>query len=130
MTETVAAPPKGLEIFAAPRRRMPLPAAALKGGAKRSDALTKLGIHSVQDLLQHYPRRHIDRTKLRTVAQIEELEDQGLLEGEITVHALVAKIGRPQPLRGTTKKGRRRTIIRGSIGDETGSIEVVWFNQD
>ncbi len=63
MPDTVAAPPRGLELFASRRRAVPL-----RHAGRRRQALAKLGIHNVQDLLQHYPRYHVDRTQLRTIA--------------------------------------------------------------
>ncbi|MEA2433337.1 MAG: ATP-dependent helicase RecG [Actinomycetota bacterium] len=121
MSEVVDAPPKGLELFAAPRRRKSLP-------PKRGEALQSLGIDTVQDLLQHYPRRHVDRTQLRTVAQLKEQSAQEDL-GEVTVHAKVVQMGRPFELRGRTKTNKKRIMIKGKVGDETGSIDVTWFNQ-
>ena len=109
---------KGLELFASPRRAKPL---GVRG--KRAEALTKLGIESVQDLLQHYPRRHIDRTQLRTIRELGRLARDGDL-GEVTVHARVARIARPF----RTRTGKR--LIKGRIADESGSIDVTWFNQD
>lgn len=118
MADVVAAPPRGLELFATGSRRARLPVA----GA-RADALAKLGLVSVQDLLQHYPRRHIDRTQLKTIA---ELKRDAALGGEsdVQLHAKVEKIERP------FKTKTRKRLIRGRIGDETGSISVMWFNQD
>jgi ATP-dependent DNA helicase RecG len=116
MAEVVAAPPRGLELFAPPARRMPL-----KLPGARGEGLAKLGITSVQDLLQHYPRQHVDRTRLRTVADLGRPGDHA---PEVQIHARVIKIQRPF----RTRTGKR--MIRGRIGDETGSIEVTWFNQD
>jgi len=125
MSETVAAPPKGLELFAAHRGRMPL-----KITGARATALDKMGIRSVQDLLQHYPRRHIDRTQLRTIRDLKLAAAQGETS-EVTVHATVRAIGRPFSPR-SKKPGakKKRTMITGKIGDETGDIAVTWFNQD
>ncbi|HEV3472394.1 MAG TPA: ATP-dependent DNA helicase RecG [Actinomycetota bacterium] len=125
MAEVVAAPPRGLELFAAGRRAQPL-----RVTGKRAEALGKLGITSVQDLLQHYPRRHVDRSTLRTVAELQRAAAEGSAEGEVTVHARVQKMGRPVALRPKPNVKKRRTLIKGRIGDETGSIEVTWFNQD
>ena len=122
--DVVAAPPKGLELFAAPRRRAPL---NVQG--KRAGALSKMGLATVQDLLQHYPRRHVDRTNLRTVRELKEAAAAGEL-GEVQVHARVLDIKRPFTLPSKKPGGKRRTMIKGSIGDETGSIDVSWFNQD
>jgi ATP-dependent DNA helicase RecG len=118
VTDVVQAPPKGLELFA-PRRRQ----TALRVPATRRAALAKLGIESVQDLLQHYPRYHVDRTQLRTIAELRKLASNGH-SGDVQVHARVKKIN--PPFRTRSKK----TLIKGRIGDETGTIDVTWFNQD
>jgi ATP-dependent DNA helicase RecG len=99
----------------------------------RATALTKLGIDSVQDLLQHYARRHVDRTALRTVADIRAMAAEGAA-GEVQILARVKEIGPPFEIgaRGPSKKGpskKKRIMIKGKIGDETGTIEVTWFNQ-
>ena len=106
----------GLELFAPPSRRSPVPT-----GQKRAEALDKLGIHSIQDLLQHYPRQYVDRTKLRTIREMTSPMSE---DTAVQVHARVASIARPF----RTRTGRR--IIRGRIADETGSLGVTWFNQD
>jgi ATP-dependent DNA helicase RecG len=118
MADIVAAPPRGLELFAPPRNRTPL-----RVPGSRARGLDKLGIHSIQELLQHYPRYHVDRTRLRT---IRELGRPQAVDGsdEVQVHARVIKIDRPF----RTRSGKR--MIRGRIGDETGTIAVTWFNQD
>ncbi|HEY7873606.1 MAG TPA: ATP-dependent DNA helicase RecG, partial [Actinomycetota bacterium] len=122
MTEVVQAPPRGLELFAPARRgeRLPVP-------PKQGEALEKLGIVTVQDLLQHYPRRHVDRTKLRTIDELAKLARHG--EKEVTVHARVHRMNRPFELQKRTSKGKPRTMISGAIKDETGTIAVTWFNQ-
>jgi ATP-dependent DNA helicase RecG len=118
VTEVVQAPPKGLELFAPRRRQTPL-----RVPIKRRAALDKLGISSVQDLLQHYPRYHVDRTQLRTVAELKKLATGGN-SGDVQVHARVVKIDRPFRTRS------RKVLIKGRIGDETGTIDVTWFNQE
>lgn len=127
MHEVVAAPPRGLELFAAPRRRTPLRAAG-----RVAQPLQKMGLETVQDLLQHYPRRHVDRTQLRTVQELKAAAALGELS-EVQVHARVKRIDRPFTLpakRGSKGPAKRRTMVKGEIGDETGSISVTWFNQD
>jgi ATP-dependent DNA helicase RecG len=107
----------GLELFAPPRARH-----ALAVGGRRARGLARLGIESVQDLLQHYPRYHIDRSELSTVRELAALASRGH-SGEVTVHARVVKIERPFRTRG-------RVLVKGRIADETGSIDVTWFNQE
>ena len=125
MAEVVEAPPRGLELFAHPRARKPL-----KVTGPRAIALEKLGVKSVQDLLQHYPRRHVDRTSLRTIAELRDLAAQGFAD-EVQVHAEVKRMGQPITLpRKPGQKGKPKRMLKGQIGDETGTIEVTWFNQD
>ena len=112
MAEIISLPVRGLELFAGPAKRTPL---------KRSaTGLERLGIESVQDLLQHYPRYHVDRTQLRTISEL----GRGPEGSEVQMHARVRSI--KPPFR--TKSGKR--MIVGSIGDETGVMTVTWFNQD
>jgi ATP-dependent DNA helicase RecG len=115
--ETVAAQPRGLELFGAGPRSRPIEATG-----KKAAALEKLGIGSVQDLLQHYPRYHVDRTNLRTIRDLKQLATESDL-GEVQVHGVVKKLNRPFK----TRSGK--LMITGTIGDETGSISVTWFNQ-
>lgn len=115
----VEAPPRGLELFAARRRQK-----ILKASGERAAALEKLGVASVQDLLQHYPRRHVDRTSLRTVADIRDMAAKGEL-GEVQILAKVASMQEPFQ----TKGKKKMVMIKGKIGDETGKIDVTWFNQ-
>ncbi len=122
MAETVAAPPRGLELYAPPGRRK-----ALSVTGKKVEALASLGIESVQDLLQHYPRYHVDRTQLRTIRQLVENTVEGY---DVQVHATVQKIARPFQARPKAGKRKPTTIINAKIGDETGTISVTWFNQD
>lgn len=117
MSETVLERPKGLELFAPERLQHPL---GVPG--KRGDGLRKLGIDSVQDLLQHYPRYHVDRTEVRTIRELKQAVAEGF-EGQAQVLARVKKINRPIATRGGKK------LIKGEIYDETGSISVTWFNQ-
>ncbi|MGH2729616.1 MAG: OB-fold nucleic acid binding domain-containing protein, partial [Actinomycetota bacterium] len=116
----VVAPVRGLELFAPEGARTPLPITG-----KRAQVLSKLGIASLQDLLQHYPRRHVDRTELKTIAQLAAMSSEGFT-GEVQVHARVLKINRPfRP-----RNNRKMVMITGRIGDETGTLPVTWFNQE
>jgi len=90
--------------------------AKLKGaGPKKLAAMGHLDITSLYDLLTHYPRRYIDRTKEATIADLEEGS-----EGMVLV-----TIGRSDSRR---LKGRR-TILTVNARDETGRIKLTFFNQ-
>ena len=118
MTDSVTAPPRGLELYAPRRRQIPL-----RITGKRATALAKLGIESVQDLLQHYPRLHVDRSTLRTIRDLGRLAAGGFA-GEVQVHARVVNVDRPF----RTRNGK--LMVKGKIADETGAIAVTWFNQE
>jgi len=87
----------------------------LKGvGPHRADTLkTELGIFTCRDLLFHFPFRYIDRTKFHSIRELHH-------EGE-TVQ-----------LRGTLRRletlgeGRAKRLV-GTLRDETGILELVWF---
>ena len=114
----------GLELYPPPTRRRPLHGVS----GKRVEALAKLGITSLQDLLQHYPRHHVDRTQLKTVRELADLAAEGH-DKEVQVHAQVVKVARPfRTKTGPAKKAR--VVIKGRIADETGEVEVTWFNQE
>lgn len=87
----------------------------LKGvGPQRSELLKKeLSIFNYGDLLQHYPFRHEDRTKLYTISEVNETMPNIQLKGRIT--------GFEMP--GMARKKR----LVGYFTDGTGEIELVWF---
>ncbi len=104
--------------MATPLRRLDAVAVTeLKGvGPERAKALSAVDIHTVLDLLTHYPRRHIDKTKQKSIreAQVDE---------QLWVFGKVAS-SRSVPGRG---RGRARTELR--IGDGSGYMRVAFFNQ-
>jgi ATP-dependent DNA helicase RecG len=73
----------------------------------------KLGVNTVRDLLYFFPRRHLDYSQVKSIAQ--------LTEGEQTIIANVWQS------REVMLGGRRGT--EAVVGDETGNMRVVWFNQ-
>jgi ATP-dependent DNA helicase RecG len=81
----------------------------------RADALGRLGIVTVGDLLRHYPSRWLD---LRTTAPLARLPLGMEATALGTVHEVIVK--RPRP---------RLTITEVAITDETGVLVGVWFNQ-
>ncbi len=84
-------------------------------GERTANGLLALEISTVLDLLQHYPRRYLDRTRQ---AQIGEL----VPGDEATVLGTV-RSSYSRKLRG------RRTLTQIVIGDGTGKLTLVFFNQ-
>lgn len=87
----------------------------LKGvGPQRADALKlELGIHTCRDLLFHFPFRYIDRTKFHRIRDVQNEGDQVQLRG--TLRRLEA-LG----------DGKVKRLV-GTLRDETGTMELVWF---
>ncbi len=91
------------------------PITIVKGiAAGSASRLGKLGVHTIRDLLYFFPRRHLDYSQRKTIAELVVGEEQTVLA---TVwEARMARLG---PQQGTE-------VI---IGDETGNMRAVWFNQ-
>ncbi|MBS1667048.1 MAG: ATP-dependent DNA helicase RecG [Bacteroidetes bacterium] len=87
----------------------------LKGvGPQRAELLKKeLGIYSFKDLLEHFPYRHIDKTK---VSPIRDISPQ---------HEFIQVAGRLLAME-TIGEGRSKRLV-AEIRDATGSLELVWF---
>jgi len=74
----------------------------------------KLGVKTVRDLLYFFPRRHLDYSQTKSISQLSEGEEQ----------TIIANVWQAQI---TMLGGRRGT--EAIVGDETGNVRVVWFNQ-
>ena len=85
-----------------------IPLTRLKGiGEKRAAALEKAGMVSVLDLLTHYPRRYIDRTREADIASLEPGE-----EGMVLCRVLRAESRRTR---------NRRTLVTVKVTDGSGN---------
>ena len=88
----------------------------LKGvGSAKSLALAKLNIFTINDLLTHYPRRYEDRSVIKKISNMIA----GNLE---TISGAIINITESNVRRGLK-------IVKITVGDETGFIQLVWFNQ-
>lgn len=89
----------------------------IKGiGQRFLPKLKKLGIETVKDLLWHFPFRYEDFSKISKIADVK-------INESVVVQAFVKEI----KLLRTWKK--RMLIVDALIGDNTGNIGAVWFNQ-
>ncbi|MGH9102984.1 MAG: DEAD/DEAH box helicase, partial [Acidimicrobiales bacterium] len=84
-------------------------------GERRGKALEALGIRSVTDLLTHYPRRYLDRTRQASLAELAVGE-------EATVLATVRKVG-------SRRTRNRRSLVEVDCFDGTGYLRATFFNQ-
>lgn len=84
-------------------------------GPMLSKKLEKLEIYTVFDLLHHLPFRYEDRRIITPIKQIAS-------GNTITVVGVVSEITNEY-----TKSGK--VIQKAEIGDDSGKILVIWFNQ-
>ena len=90
-------------------------------GAKRAHSLYNAGIHTVADLLNHFPRDYDDRSQVgKTVAELMP-DAVNTLRGTVATDAESASIPR--------KGAPALTLTKLLIKDHTGILEIVWFNQ-
>ncbi len=78
--------------------------------------LTKLGIHTVGDLLYHFPSRYADASSFASIGSLVEGQ-------EATVRGKLTKLA--------AKKGwkSKMPMTEGTIEDVSGTMHIVWFNQ-
>ena len=87
----------------------------LKGvGPQRAELLRQeIGVHTFDDLLNYFPFRYVDRSQYHKVKDLPYLDSYAQLKGRI-IHVGESTMGRMKKL--TAK-----------FQDETGIIELVWF---
>ncbi len=89
----------------------------LKGvGPKKVELLNKLGIYTIKDLLEYYPRNYEDRTKLSNIIEF--------IDGEY--YLFVATISDSIHIQRIRKN---LTIYSTFVYDDTGECKMTWFNQ-
>ena len=88
----------------------------LKGvGPKKAELFKKeFSIYTFQDLLFYFPYRHVDKSKIYKIAEIHSEGAYVQFQGKIVSYEFVGQ------------QRARRLVAR--FADETGVIELVWFN--
>ncbi|MBI4289525.1 MAG: ATP-dependent DNA helicase RecG [Chloroflexi bacterium] len=91
------------------------PLSAFAGvGPALAARFAKLGVTSVRDLLFFFPHRHLDYSQTKPIAQLEADKEQ----------TVVATVWESRAVRLGRQFGAETVL-----GDETGNIRAVWFNQ-
>lgn len=87
----------------------------LKGvGPQRALLLQKeLNLHTFGDLIQHYPFRHEDRTRFYKIREVKDEMPHVQLKGKVTDFRIIGG-------------GFKKRLV-GTLEDETGELELVWF---
>jgi ATP-dependent DNA helicase RecG len=106
------------ELEAALPRSLPRPSrldedVTLPGRAGK--ALDALGIETVGELIEHFPREHVEREG-RKIAELRT--------GERAAVAAVVRSVAVRPMR-----NRRQKRVEARVADETGPMLATWFNQ-
>ncbi|MCR4399752.1 MAG: DEAD/DEAH box helicase [Syntrophomonadaceae bacterium] len=84
-------------------------------GPRRGEALARLGLREVWEVLWHAPRHYFDRSALAPLGS--------LVPGrEVTVRGCLRRVALERTPRGFT-------LVKAWLQDETGSVLAVWFNQ-
>ena len=92
----------------------------LKGiGPKRAEALGRLGLFSLRDMLYFFPREHYDLREAKNIGS--------LVHGEYAV-VKVEEIEQPK-VSYPVINGRRTPLITTVVSDGTGKLRLSWFNQ-
>lgn len=78
--------------------------------------LRRLGIKTVKDLLYHFPHRYDDFSKITPI-------------GQIKINEIVTVQGKILEIKNTRTWKKRMLLTEAIVGDKTGAIKAVWFNQ-
>jgi len=78
--------------------------------------LKRMGVNTVRDLLFHFPHRYEDFSKITKISEVK-------LNGPFCIQGKILEI---KNLR-TWKK--RMILTKAIVQDESGAIQVIWFNQ-
>lgn len=84
-------------------------------GPHRSQTLGRLGLHTIHDLLYHFPRDYQDRRELKAIRGLKFGETAFIRGKVLSVRMVPTRRGRP--------------ILEVLVADDTGTIAATWFNQ-
>lgn len=96
--------------------RLDSPISEIHGTTRFLSKLKRLEIHTVKDLLWHFPTRYEDWSEISPIADLRP-GDEKTIQGEVISINLVRT---PR---------RRMFMVEALISDDSSSITAVWFNQ-
>jgi ATP-dependent DNA helicase RecG len=100
-------------VVTSPEITLETPVQFLKGiGPKRAEALGSAGIVMVENLLNHFPRRYLDRSRMTPIRSLKPGE-------EVTV------MGKVYSMEMVRARSKRFVVL---VGDGTGFLQCVWFH--
>jgi len=85
-------------------------------GPAKIKALKKLGLENCEDLIFYFPFRYNDFSKIAAI-------------GDLVVNEIVTALGEIQEVQTYRTPRRRMVITETRLKDDTGCLDLVWFNQ-
>lgn len=82
-------------------------------GDRRAEALHEIGVFTISDLLEHYPRRYLDRSTVTFTTDLQKDVDATVV-GQVTGSQM--------------RRGRKRSYFEMVVADERGFLKCRWFN--
>ncbi len=93
---------------------------ALSGiGPKKAELFAKLGVKTIEDLIQLYPRDYEDRTRMVPVASLEVGKPACFVASVVTT---------PQTYRIPKGEGRSLEVMKVTVADHTARLHLTFFN--
>ena len=112
--ETAERAPQRRTGTVGPASGVDVPITTIKGISTNLAArFQKLGVRTIRDLLYFFPRRHLDFSQRKSISSLTEGKEE----------TIVANVWEAR-LTGFGKRKHTEAIV----GDDTGNIRVVWFN--
>ncbi len=85
-------------------------------GPRYAKTLSRLGIHTLGDMIYHFPRRYDDYSQLKPINRLRYGED-------------VTIIGSVQQINTRKIRGGKAKLSEAVISDGSAAIHITWFNQ-
>ena len=86
-------------------------------GTERVKLLNKLGIYTLNDIINYYPRTYEDRSKTKKLNDVYDGEEI-LIIAKVMTKVVVRKV----------RKGL--TLYKVIVADESNNCEITWYNQE
>ncbi len=94
------------------------PLTSVRGiGQRQAQLLEKLGLFTIEDIIYYFPRRYDDYSELKLIKDLKFGE-------EVTI------VGWVKSINAFTTRNKNKKIIQAVLSDDTGSIQLLWFNQE
>lgn len=111
--------------------RLPLASklTALSGvGEKLAEILANAGFHTIEDLLWGLPYRYIDRGSIIPIERVVGLDASHERSG-VGKGTIVTLMGNILDFRQSNSRIQRMPLSEALLGDDSGTIRLIWFNQ-